>query len=78
MREIQGKWILVPVIRTHSYRYSQATCLMMRDNSIYLPDCYNLIFLAQSVEPLTAEREVVGLIPGARPIVTQGLKITEK
>ena len=51
---------------------------MMRDNSIYLPDCYNLIFLAQSVEPLTAEQEVVGLIPGARPIVTQGLKITEK
>ena len=32
--------------------YSQATRLMMRDNGIYLPDCYNLIILAQSVEPL--------------------------
>ena len=55
--------------------YSQATRLMMRDNGIYLPDCYNLIILAQSVEPLTAEREVAGLIPGAEPIVTQGLTV---
>ena len=47
----------------------------MRDNGIYLPDCYNLIILAQSVEPLTAEREVAGLIPGAGPIVTQGLTV---
>ena len=55
--------------------YSQATHLMMRDNGIYLPDCYNLIILAQSVEPLTAEREVAGLIPGTGPIVTQGLTV---
>ena len=55
--------------------YSQATRLMMRDNGIYLPDCYNLIILAQSVEPLTAEREVASLIPGAGPIVTQGLTV---
>ena len=58
--------------------YSQATRLMMRDNGIYLPDCYNLIFLTQSVKLLTAEQEVTGSIPGAGPIVTQGLKITEK
>ena len=55
--------------------YSQATRLMMRDNGIYLPDCYNLIILAQSVEPLTAEWKVAGLIPGAGPIVTQGLTV---
>ena len=33
--------------------------------------------LAQSVERLTAEREVAGSIPGGRTI-TQGLKMTEK
>ena len=33
--------------------------------------------VAQSVEPLTAEREVVGSIPGTEPII-QGLKINEK
>ena len=33
--------------------------------------------LAQSVERLTAEREVAGSIPGARPIL-RVLKITEK
>ena len=27
------------------------------------------IYLAQSVEPLTTEREVLGSIPGARPIL---------
>ena len=36
-----------------------------------------LVGLAQSVKRLTAEREVVGSIPGTEPISTQGLKITE-
>ena len=34
--------------------------------------------LAQSVECLTAEREVAGSIPGTRPTLRQGLKMTGK
>ena len=54
--------------------YSQATRLMMRDNGIYLPDCYNNF--SSVYRALDCRAEGRGLdFPGAGPIVTQGLTV---
>ena len=59
------KGILTPVFLPQGSQETSCHC------------CLTVVGLAQSIEHLTAEQEVAGLIPGAGPIV-RVLKITEK